>query len=211
MLENKKQYSIFKKPISKDNFWNLIFWLGMSVGTLVSFFLAPKANSGQGFSYLALAVFLITLITVPLIVRSCSKVNFVKEDIFVNSEGRELKVPKDLPMAFFVIVSTIGSIILTGLLLDKYKVSDLISILIFVPLLFGIPTLFFIFKNCPISILFNRKVWSVMVKVKGSANNFDHFHSATSQTTSSSHSSSSNWQTDPSCNLYAGNIYNRNR
>ena len=94
----------------------------MSTGTLVSFFLAPKANSEQGFSYLALAVFLSTLIGVPILVRSFSKVTFVKENIFVNSEGRELKVPKDLPMAFFVIVGTVGAMILTGLLLDKYKV-----------------------------------------------------------------------------------------
>ncbi len=197
--------------MKKDNFWNLVFWVGMSAGTVVSFFLAPKANSEQGFSYLALAVFLSTLIGVPILVRSFSKVTFVKENIFVNSEGRELKVPKDLPMAFFVIVGTVGSMILAGLLLYKYKVSHFIVPFIMIPLLFGIPTLFFIFKNCPISILFNRKVWSVMAKVNRRLNNFNHFHNATSQTTSSSNFSSSNWQTDPSCNLYAGNIYNRHR
>jgi hypothetical protein len=66
--------------MNKDNFWNIVFWLGMSAGTLVSFFLAPKANSEQGFSYLALAVFLSTLIGVPILVRSFSKVTFVKEN-----------------------------------------------------------------------------------------------------------------------------------
>jgi MFS family permease len=192
--------------MNKDNFWNIVFWLGMSTGTLISFFLAPKANSEQGFSYLALAVFLSTLIGVPILVRSFSKVTFVKENIFVNSEGRELKVPRDLPMAFFVIVGTVGTLVLTGLLLDKYKVSDLISILIFVPLLFGIPTLFFIFKNCPISILFNRKVWSVMANVKGSGNNLNHLHSSTLSNTDAG------WRNSASYYYRPGNIYyDRNR
>ncbi|WP_032139707.1 hypothetical protein [Rickettsia tamurae] len=205
MSSSKKQYSIFKKPISKDNFWNLIFWFGMSAGTLVSFLLAPKANSEQGFSYLALAVFLITLIGVPLVVWSRSKVTFVKENIFVNSEDRELKVPKDLPMAFFVIVSTIGSFALICLLLDKYKVSDPISALIAIPSLFAIPTLFFIFKNCPISILFNRKVWSVMANVKESANNFNHLHSSTLNNTDIG------WRNSTLYSYRPGNIYYRDR
>ncbi|WP_143548563.1 MULTISPECIES: hypothetical protein [unclassified Rickettsia] len=135
-----------------------------------------------------------------------NKTHFVKEDIFVNSEGRELKVPRDLPMSFFVIVSTVGSMILAGLLLDKYKDSDLLSSFVIFSLLFGIPILFFIFKNCPISILFNRKVWSVMAKVKGSGNNLNHLHSSTLSNTDAG------WRNSASYYYRPGNIYyDRNR
>ncbi|MGX6960903.1 MAG: hypothetical protein ACIPMY_06895 [Rickettsia endosymbiont of Pentastiridius leporinus] len=194
MSNSKKQYSFFKKPISKDNFWNLVFWFGMSAGFILDDIVGtPKLG------LISNIIRLSTLLCMSILLNIFNKTCFLKKDIFVNSEGRELKVPKDLPSVFFVIVSTIALTVLAGLLLDKYKGSDLIASFVIFPLLFGIPTLFFIFKNCPISILFNRKVWSVMVKVKGSGN----LHSKNNL---------HQWWNDPSFRNSPGNIYyNRNR
>nr|WP_322776452.1 hypothetical protein [Candidatus Megaera venefica] len=153
---------IFSLKMSKDRFWNFVFWLGMSAGFSIAFAIVGTNPQTRDFPYLASVVFWLTIIGVPFLVRTFSKTTFVKDKTFLSSEGRELNWDKDLPNGFLTIVTTVALTALTGAILDKISdpISNIFSSFIFVTVLFGIPSLFFIFKNCPISVLFNHKLLS---------------------------------------------------
>ncbi|WP_375331188.1 hypothetical protein [Candidatus Tisiphia endosymbiont of Oplodontha viridula] len=142
-----------KSRLNKDNFWNLMFWWGMSLGLFLSVLL-------DEYKYVSNALFWITILLVPYLVAKYSKVEYTEDKIFLNSEGQNLmnRLPKQL---FWVIVLMFVVTVWVGSILDTYweKASDFIAF----PLLFSIfiliPTLYFICKNCPISILFNKNAW----------------------------------------------------
>ncbi len=145
---------IFSLKMSKDRFWNLMFLILTVSGWMLTFCLNNKH-----FSFITSWL---TIIGVPVLVHTFSKTTFVKDKTFLNSEGRELNWDKDLPNGFLTIVTTVALTALTGTILDKTSdpISDIFSRFIFITVLFGIPSLFFIFKDCPISVLFNRKLLS---------------------------------------------------
>jgi hypothetical protein len=147
--------------LTKDRLWNLVFCFGMSCGFSITTVIAGVGKSTQEFSYWASFMFWLTIIGAPLLVRHFSKTTFVKETIFLNSEGKELDAVKSLPNSFITIVSTVVLTALIGMLLNNkiLHISDAISSVILITVSFAVPTLFFIFKNCPISILFNYKFW----------------------------------------------------
>ena len=149
---------VFSLKMSKDRFWNFVFWFGMSAGF-------SAASSIKAFPSIAIALFLLTLIIVPLTVFLFSKTTFVKDSIFLTREGREIDIKKDLPTRFPIIVTTVAFTVLTGAILDKIgtAIPTIVATIILINVFFLIPTLFFVFKNCPISILFNRKLWSYIV------------------------------------------------
>lgn len=150
------------KWLNRDRVWNLVFWFGMSFGFSIAFAIVGTNPQTRDFPYLASVVFWLTIIGVPFLVRTFSKTTFVKDKTFLSSEGRELNWDKDLPNGFLTIVTTVALTALTGTILDKISdpISSIFSSFIFVTVLFGIPSLFFIFKNCPISVLFNSKFWN---------------------------------------------------
>ncbi len=135
------------KWLNKDRFWNFVFCLLSICGWQLTSFLNDKN--------LSFVTSWLTLLGVPLLVRYFSKTTFVKDTIFLTSEGREFDVAKVLPNKLLTIVSTLVLIALTGVILDKklLQVPDAVSFFIFTMIFFGVPTLFFIFKNCPVSIL----------------------------------------------------------
>ena len=139
---------VFSLKMSKDRFWNFVFWFGMSAGF-------SAASSIKAFPSIAIALFLLTLIIVPLTVFLFSKTTFVKDSIFLTREGREIDITKDLPTRFPIVVTTVAFTVLTGAILDK--IGTAIPNIVAATILINV---FFVFKNCPISILFNRKLWS---------------------------------------------------
>lgn len=126
--------------LNKDNFWNLMFALGMSVGSAT------------------MGLFL-TVLIVPLIVKYFSKVTF-NDGKFLNSQGKELSIQKDVPKGATVIISTILCTMVVRSSLAPYleNTSDIYTVA-FCFCLFFIPILFFITNNCPISIMFNSAFW----------------------------------------------------
>ena len=145
---------IFLLKMSKDRFWNFVFWFGMSTGL-------SAASAIKGFPSIAIALFLLTLIIVPLTVFLFSKTTFVKDSIFLTREGRKIDIKKDLPTRFPIVVTTVAFTVITGAISDKIgaAIPTILASTILINVFFLIPTLFFVFKNCPISILFNRKLW----------------------------------------------------
>lgn len=158
MIDSKKQYSIFKKPISKDNFWNLVFWLGMSTG----FSLSLIASKVLDLPFLSTAMIWLTIIFIPFIVVKNNPVKYDPEaKIFLNSEGQSLekKQPKTL---LWVVVCTILAPVMAGGFLDQHKneIPDIVATLMIVSTFFGAPALYFSILDCPITWLFNKNIWT---------------------------------------------------
>lgn len=154
--------SIPKKSrwLSKDRFWNFVFWFGMSGGITLSFSVPANAQAQYKLSTILI---LLTILVVPLLVRHFSKTTFIKDTLFLNKEGELLNAEKDTPNAVLTIISTVILTAITGAILDKYfkGMSNIASSFIILNVFFGVTSLFFIFKNCPIAILFNRKMWKI--------------------------------------------------
>ncbi|MDR0329142.1 MAG: hypothetical protein LBH99_00450 [Rickettsia sp.] len=97
---------------------------------------------------------------VPYLITRCNKVKYTKDKIFLNSEGQNLmnRLPKQL---FWVIVLMFVVTVWVGSMLDTQwqDVNNLISSILIIGTLLSVPTLYFIYKNCPISILFNKNAW----------------------------------------------------
>ena len=145
--------------LSKDRLWNLIFWFGMSGGITLAFSVSDKAQAQYK---LGTILIWLTILGVPLLVRYFSKTTFIKDTLFLNKEGELLNAEKDTPNAVLTVISTVVLTAITGAILDKnFKdMSDIASSFIILSVVFGVPSLFFIFKNCPIAILFDRKMWT---------------------------------------------------
>ena len=142
------------KWLNKDRLWNLIFWFGMSSGLSLATFVKFILKTPDLFPFVAWSV----LLGIPLIVTLANRTRFIKKDTFINSEGIEL-TKKQMPTGNFIWLTILG-IALTFALSDKYAGRHVISSFISFTGLFSGFSLYFIFKNCPISILFNYKFWN---------------------------------------------------
>lgn len=149
--------SFIKARLNRDNFWNLMFWLEMTVG-LTSAVLLSLAE----YNKLAFIGFWLTILGVPYIIQKACRVSFNEEKNFLNSKGEILN--EKIPNSFAVIASTAAGVALSGLVMDSYfkNTNLLIAISIIIALLFLIPTLYFIYKNCPIAILFNKNAFKTL-------------------------------------------------
>lgn len=130
--------------LSKDNFWNLMFWVGMVASiTLSSIFDVSW-------------IFWVTLIITGYVTKNAQNISLNAEEIFVNGEGQLLNdrypvlTQEFLSLTLFLVIY--GAF--RGMLHDS----------IFVGLKFGILllpfVLYFVKLDCPISILFLPKAWS---------------------------------------------------
>ena len=136
-VENNFRGTLFEPFANKDNFWNFIFALGMILGSVT-------------------IGFVFSLILMVLILKYFSKVTFIDGKVF-NSQEKELSLEKQTPSAVFVILTTVASTVWISMHFSAYlnALPSTVSAAIIISSLVFIPTLFFILKNCPISILFN--------------------------------------------------------
>ena len=145
------------KWLTKDRFWNFVFWFGMSFGMASAAFI----KSGLGLLTLSKVVMWSTIILVPMIVVLSSKTSFIKKDTFVNSEGITLTKKQLQEGAFLAFLSGFGlAFIIAETILPKGLDNFFAALVFFLSLLSGV-SLFFIYKNCPISILFNLRYWEL--------------------------------------------------
>lgn len=148
------------KWLTKDRLWNFLFWFGMSLGLSTTLIIGGCRKNTTAFSYWSSFFFWLTIIGVPLILKIFNGTKFIKALTFANSEGHIL-TEEQRPYLF-------GYSIFAGLLLvfivaetfpknPQHFMFDFVgSALLFAPM-----SLYFIYKNCPISILFNRRFWTV--------------------------------------------------
>ena len=129
-----------KSRLNRDNFWNLMFWFGMSFGT----FLAEFTNMS--------ILFWITAILVPYFIKQLNKFKADKTRLHKKIDSKTL---------FIVFVA---SIFLTGLMIstiNKIFISDkvLYPTTMLVSFFIILPVLFSICKNFLIVNLFNKEIW----------------------------------------------------
>lgn len=209
-LTKQPKRTFWDSRMNKSNFWNLMFGIGMVLGGFITL------KFGKAYPTPAFICAWTTLIGVPLTVRYFSKVTFT-DGKFLTIEGRELDIPKQLPNGFLLIAITIGTVILVGAIADKLAKTypDVLINLIFAPIflisLFFIPVLFFILKNCPISILFNYQFLKQQnARGRSSYYSGPEYKSPFADDYSRS-SSSSSWTTNPAYSSIGGNIYHHRR
>ena len=142
IVENNFRGTLFEPFANKDNFWNFIFALGTILGSIT-------------------IGFVFSLIIMLLILKRFSRVTFVDGKVF-NSQGKELSIEKQTPSAVFVILTTVASTVWISMHFSSYlnSLPNTLSAAIIISCFISIPTLFFILRNCPISIMFNSKFWS---------------------------------------------------
>ena len=202
---------VFSLKMSKDRFWNFVFWFGMSVGF-------STASAIKGLPSIASMVFWLTLVFVPLAIFFFSKTTFIKDSIFLTKEGRKIDIKKDLPTRFPIVVTTVAFTVLTVAVLDKIgtAIPTIVAVTILINVFFLIPTLFFVFKNCPISILFNRKLWSYIaanaLKSSPRSNLFNsRNHTNTPVYTNGLNNQYNDYRYNPAYSAYSSNIYHRQK
>lgn len=136
--------NFIKARLNRDNFWNLMLWFGMSLGWAIGVSISESPST------ISTSIVWLTLLGVPYAVKKANKLSFDKEKGFFNKEGRSLK--SSYPKNIFDII------ILTFLLfpLECFIGGGLSATLS----LFLLPlVLYFILKNCPITILFYKNAW----------------------------------------------------
>jgi hypothetical protein len=160
------------KWLNKDRLWNFVFWFGMSFGMAVTMSVSKEQQAKYSLGTILIWA---TMICIPLLVRHFSKTSFIKKDTFANSEGVVIS-KKQMPYSFSLAgMSGLGiAFIVAELFFPKGKLGFASLLAMYLSLFSGI-SLYFIFKNCPISILFNLKYWELRsTERRKSSGNDDH-------------------------------------
>ena len=150
--------NFIRERLNKDNFWNLMFFLGMIFGFGIAWLIVVLSEDTLPAS--SSIVCWITIIAIPWLVKRNSFITFDKEKKqLLNRNNEELN--SRIPNFFLLIVLIAGLTPLTGLVLDSAKdnINDAIAsaIICVIPLL--IPTLYCILKNIPIAVYFKKETW----------------------------------------------------
>lgn len=135
------------RRLNRDNFWNLVFWVGATGGC----FAASIFKSS--------AIFWISAFLLRFIVKKGTKVSFTENRYLVNNRGEILN--HRVPNGFIVASTPLAGTILLRYCLDSYiyNLSNNTIELLTISTFFFIPTMYFIIKNCPIAILFHFQAW----------------------------------------------------
>ena len=132
--------------LSKDNFWNLVVYFGI----VLTVFAGEQLESAT--------IFICAFTITPYILTRFNKVRYLEDGRCINSQGDDLsdRLPRALPLiialdAMLVSFKFFGLIAKTP---DGFKGTVALGIIALLPILY------FIIKNCPISILFNLEALS---------------------------------------------------
>ena len=189
--------SFIKTRLNKDNFWNLMFFLGMFIGIAVAF-----ATDIMILSWL-------TIIGVIWLVKRNSDITFNKDKLeFVINGNKTIKASG--AEFILLIFASFGLMALVGFILDSLKIDDS-SILLaaMMSLLIFLPALYCILRNLPIVVYFKKEAWIA----EGCAepyNSSDHWRGSQRHlSTTESFMHPINAYRDPRNSFLQGNIYHR--
>ncbi|MCC8399353.1 MAG: hypothetical protein LN563_02080 [Rickettsia endosymbiont of Platyusa sonomae] len=101
----------------------------------------------------ALIILVLSLTLVPYLLTRFNKTKYISNKIFLNSQGKDLtnKLPKRFSIIFLVNIFFTAACISKNF--NELNLSSIIGIALVLPISY------FIYKNCPISILFNKNAW----------------------------------------------------
>ncbi len=187
---------------SRDNFWNLIVYFGVLLTVCISVQIDSMCC-------------LISAFTVaPYILTRFNKIRYLENGACVNSRGNDLSNRLPLLILPIIILNFILCVFgdVAGLFGFLSKIPQPFKFTAFIGCIMLWPMLYFIIKNCPISILFNVESW--FGNSSGSASGFirsSESHSALHHrpmNNSQAYSSSSNdFITSPVYSYLPQNVY----
>lgn len=158
-----------------------MFWVSMVSGWYFIEYMCETVSYALGLP-LIISHFVLTAV----VLRKFNPVKLNEENIFVNSQGE--KLDNRYP-TFFGSLSSLNIIFCIWFFTTLYKpIFGEDSLAAFVGIIFILPTLYFIYKNCPISIIFYSKAWNLTVlgwEPSTITNTDPHFSSSNSSTISS--------------------------
>ncbi|WP_323739016.1 hypothetical protein [Candidatus Trichorickettsia mobilis] len=189
--------SFIKARLNKDNFWNLMFFLGMFIGVAIAF-----ATDTMILSW-------VTIVGVIWLVKINSDITFNKDKLeFVINGNKKIKTSgKEFILLMF---ASFGVMALVGFILDSLKIDDS-SILLaaMMSLLIFLPALYCILRNLPIAVYFKKEAWIAerCAEPYSSSDNWRNSQHHLSTTESFMHPT--NAYRDPRNSFLQGNIYHR--
>ena len=163
--------SFIKARLNKDNFWNLMF---LTLPSIPVFIAQEAMDLISGGIFLLLA----TLVLSPYLVSRANKVEY-KDDMFHSTSTKRALCPYMPEAVGFVLWLAIPFTTLWVLFLHNKKPNLDENLAVYNLVFWFVPTMYFILKNLPIAIIFNRTAWT-----KGNG-------------TSVFDSSSSDWKNNP--------------
>ena len=205
--------------MNKDNFWNLVFWLGMSTGFSLSLIASKVLHS----PYLSSATMWLSFIAVPSFVVKNNPVKYDTEaKIFLNSEGQSLEKKQPSSLVWLVLCIALG-VAIVSFFKNTYNLPEFIFDTFCSFVLFAPACLYFVVLQCPITWLFNKKAWAsnpnnarYVAPYARTTSIIDehrtspryHYMSG-NRYHSSTRSSSDAWYNNPAYSSLSGNIYHR--
>jgi hypothetical protein len=209
-IPNQPKVGFIASRMNKDNFWNLMFWLGMFLGFTSAALIDKQPISG--------IIGVVTLFGMPYLVKRNTDVSFDKLEqgtpMFIINGNKRVNATGIGFIALLVTAFLITAIIRTE------------SKLTFFLFFWFIPALYCILRNLPITVYFKKEAWvgdgTVTYGSSSSRGFYSYSKSSFRSTTSSSigtscssfrHTTSSSSRdsiiTSPSYRWHPSNIYHR--
>jgi len=187
--------SFIKARLNKDNFWNLMF---LTLPSIPVFIAQEAMDLISGGVFLLLA----TLILSPYLVSRANKVEY-KDDMFHSTSTKRALCPYIPEAVGFVLWLAIPFTTLWVLYI-KYPLLNK-NLAVYNLVFWFAPTMYFILKNLPIAIIFNKTAWT-----KGNGTSV--FDSSSSDWKNNPRHLSTNSDSKITCMSYdylPGNMYHR--
>ena len=189
-IPNQPKTGFIASRMNKDNFWNLMFWLGMFLGFASATLIDKQPISG--------IIGVVTLFGMPYLVKRNADITFDKMEqgapMFIIN-GNKIVNATGIGFVALLVVSLPITAVLTG---AKSKLAILF-------VFWFIPTLYCILRNLPIAVYFKKEAWVGDGTVSCSSNSRDRHHFSTTKT----HSRKESIVTSPRYRYLSCNIYNR--
>ena len=152
----KPKISFLQSRLNKDNFWNLMFFVGMNLGFGIAGLIMTLTNNNTLFS---IAMWVVIL-TVPYIIKKNSLVTFDKESLQFFNRNNEALTDR-APNFFLLLIVTFAGGGFTAFILVSLKdfINPSIFPAIFTVVLIFVPTMYCILKNYPIAVYFKKEAY----------------------------------------------------
>jgi hypothetical protein len=155
-IPNMPKAGFIASRMNKDNFWNLMFLILPSIPVFIA---QEVMDFIPGGAFLLLAI----LILSPYLVSKANKVEY-RDDMFRSTSTNRILCPY-MPEAVGFILWLAIPFTTLWVLYIKYPLLNK-NLAVYNLVFWFVPTMYFILKNLPISIIFNKTAWT-----KGDRNN----------------------------------------
>jgi hypothetical protein len=211
----KPKISFLQSRLNKDNFWNLMFFVGMNLGFGIAGLIMVLTNNNT----LSSIAMWVTILLVPYIVKKNCNITFDKEKLqFLNRNNEVLN--DRAPNFFLLLIVTFAGGGFTTFILASLKdfINPSIFPAIFTMVLIFVPTMYCILKNYPIAVYFKKEAYigdgtarsfsTESYNGHNANNSYKHVGTMSRAHNHSSMSSPRNLYYNPSYRSYSGNIWN---